>query len=83
MINLPRDVRTIMKKLADNGYKVYAVGGCVRDALVGRKTTDFDLVTDAGLGEIGRLFKSSVVISDVLSVVRFDLKNGSQNDSKI
>ena len=78
MINLPRDVRTIMKKLADNGYKVYAVGGCVRDALVGRKTTDFDLVTDAGLGEIGRLFKSSVVISDVLSVVRFDLKNGSQ-----
>lgn len=78
MINFPRDVRAIMKKLTEKGYKVYAVGGCVRDALMGRETDDFDLATDARLNEIGKLFKSSVVISDVLSVVRFDLKNGSQ-----
>jgi poly(A) polymerase len=31
----------------DAGHELYAVGGCVRDLLLGRPTTDYDFTTDA------------------------------------
>lgn len=33
----------------DNGFKIFLVGGAVRDALLGKKIKDFDLATDAPL----------------------------------
>ena len=35
-IDLPRDVNYIIETLYSNGYEAYAVGGCVRDTLLGR-----------------------------------------------
>ena len=43
IINLPEDVRHIINKLADEGYEAYAVGGCVRDSVIGRVPDDWTL----------------------------------------
>ena len=40
------------------GYQVYLVGGCVRDRLLGRPSTDYDLATAAPPPEIKRLLQA-------------------------
>ena len=46
-IKLPENVRYIIGKLEDAGYEAYAVGGCVRDSLLGRMPEDWDITTSA------------------------------------
>ncbi len=46
-MKLPGDVLTLMEMLEKRGYSVYAVGGCVRDSVLGRRPHDYDLCTDA------------------------------------
>ncbi len=46
-IDLPENVSFILDKFKENGYLAYAVGGCVRDALLGKTPTDWDICTDA------------------------------------
>lgn len=42
-------------RFADRGYRLYLVGGSVRDALLGRMGTDLDFTTDARPDEVQRL----------------------------
>lgn len=44
---VPSDIMEIQKVFKKNGYKLYVVGGAVRDALLGKTPKDFDLATDA------------------------------------
>jgi len=44
---IPSDIIEIQKVFTKNGYKLYVVGGAVRDALLGKTPKDFDLATDA------------------------------------
>lgn len=44
---LPEYVRQCMDALESRGFACYAVGGCVRDALLGLTPHDYDLCTDA------------------------------------
>ncbi len=37
----------VIARLTDAGFLAYAVGGCVRDALMGRKANDWDICTSA------------------------------------
>ncbi len=46
-INLPTNVSFIIDTYKKNGFSAYAVGGCVRDALLGKNPTDWDICTDA------------------------------------
>ncbi len=46
-IILPGDVSYIINKLEEAGYEAYAVGGCIRDTLLGRKPLDWDITTSA------------------------------------
>ena len=39
-INMPQDVRFIIEQLNNAGFEAYAVGGCVRDSLLGREPND-------------------------------------------
>ena len=43
----PDSARAVMRDLRDAGFEAYAVGGCVRDALLGREPHDWDLTTNA------------------------------------
>ena len=44
---LPSDVRACIDALEQAGFAAYAVGGCVRDSLLGLTPSDFDLCTAA------------------------------------
>ena len=44
---LPKYVKDCIDALENAGYSAYAVGGCVRDSLLGLEPNDYDLCTDA------------------------------------
>jgi tRNA nucleotidyltransferase/poly(A) polymerase len=46
-IPIPSDIQQIQQVFKKNGYKLYVVGGAVRDALLGKNPKDYDLATDA------------------------------------
>lgn len=46
-MELPEHVREIIRKLENQGFEAYAVGGCVRDTLLGRLPGDWDITTSA------------------------------------
>ena len=55
-INLPEKVSRIIHTLQANGYEAYAVGGCVRDSILGREPDDWDITTSATPLETKALF---------------------------
>ena len=46
-MKIPAHVQRCMERLESAGFAVYAVGGCVRDALLGLEPADYDLCTSA------------------------------------
>lgn len=44
---IPSDIQQIKDVFKQNGFKLYVVGGAVRDALLGKTPKDYDLATDA------------------------------------
>ena len=44
-MKLPEKVTWILDRLSEHGYEAYAVGGCVRDSLLGREPGDWDITT--------------------------------------
>ena len=46
-IPIPIDIQQIQQVFKKNGFKLYVVGGAVRDALLGKTPKDYDLATDA------------------------------------
>ena len=55
-IQLPEKVNTIIQTLQAHGYEAYAVGGCVRDSILGRIPDDWDITTSATPLETKSLF---------------------------
>ena len=49
---IPDDVKKVIDILESRGFKTYAVGGCVRDALMGREVHDWDVATSARVNEV-------------------------------
>ncbi|MBE6899542.1 MAG: HD domain-containing protein [Ruminococcaceae bacterium] len=48
--------------LEKSGFEAFAVGGCVRDSLLGKKPFDFDVTTSASPEEMKKVFKNEHVI---------------------
>lgn len=46
-IEMPSGARFILARLHEKGYEAYLVGGCVRDACLGKAPSDFDITTSA------------------------------------
>lgn len=59
-IQLPEKVSSIIKALEEAGYEAYAVGGCVRDSVLGRNPQDWDITTSAKPQEVKRLFSHTI-----------------------
>lgn len=59
-INLPENVKFIINTLEAAGFEGYAVGGCVRDSLLGREPDDWDITTNAKPLQMKSLFKRTV-----------------------
>jgi len=54
--------RTVARKLQDEGFKAFVVGGAVRDLLFGLAPKDFDLATDATPEQVKPLFRRAFII---------------------
>jgi poly(A) polymerase len=54
--------RTVISALRSRGYLAYLAGGCVRDLLLGREPSDYDVATSAAPGEILRLFPAADLV---------------------
>lgn len=59
-VNLPEQVRMILSTLNLAGFEAYAVGGCVRDSLIGEEPGDWDITTSAKPQEVKKLFRRTV-----------------------
>ncbi len=59
-IILPEPVKRIIGTLSQAGYEAYAVGGCVRDSILGRQPNDWDITTSATPLEVKELFRRTV-----------------------
>ena len=59
-IEMPQAVREIIETLESAGYEAFAVGGCVRDAVLGRIPADWDITTSAMPEEVIALFARTI-----------------------
>lgn len=59
-IQMPEDVKYILEKLNSAGHEAYAVGGCVRDSILGRVPDDWDITTSAKPEETKALFPRTI-----------------------
>lgn len=55
-ITLPEKAKYIIDTITQAGYEAYIVGGCVRDAILGRKPEDWDITTSAKPEQVKALF---------------------------
>ena len=59
-IQIPQKVSSIIHTLQQHGHETYAVGGCVRDSLLGRIPNDWDITTSAKPEEVKALFHRTI-----------------------
>jgi len=57
---IPGYVTEIIKKIEQNSFEAFVVGGCVRDLLLGKEPKDWDIATSAKPEEIQKIFPNSV-----------------------
>ncbi|MGN0377089.1 MAG: CCA tRNA nucleotidyltransferase [Suilimivivens sp.] len=60
IIQLPEKVKYIIDKIMEAGYEAYAVGGCIRDSILMREPSDWDITTSASPYQVKELFKRTV-----------------------
>ena len=59
-IQLPYEVEWVIGKIREAGYEAFAVGGCVRDTLLGRTPEDWDVTTSARPEAVKAIFERTV-----------------------
>lgn len=59
-IKVPKNVAYIIGKLNESGYEAFAVGGCVRDAVLGLTPHDWDITTSAKPEEVKAIFNRTI-----------------------
>ncbi|MEY4616604.1 MAG: hypothetical protein RJB66_1564 [Pseudomonadota bacterium] len=65
-----RALKKIAERLWAAGHQVFLAGGCVRDALLGRSYKDLDVVTDASVDQVQKLFEKTVPVGVQFGIVR-------------
>lgn len=79
MIKLPKEINQIMKALENKQFTVYAVGGCVRDSLLGLSPLDWDIATNARLEDLTNIFPNAQVLNEKYSIIRMDFTSGDED----
>lgn len=62
IMNIPEEPKRLMKMLLDAGYEAFAVGGCVRDSLLGKTPHDWDICTNALPDQMKQVFEGYRII---------------------
>lgn len=92
-IVIPAPAASVLRTLESAGHEAYAVGGCCRDALLGREPQDWDICTDAPPEAVLALFENSIptglkhgtvtvrAMGELLEVTTFRI-DGDYNDHR-
>lgn len=59
-IKVPKNVKLIINLLENNGFEAFAVGGCVRDAVLLREPNDWDITTSALPEDVKKIFNRTI-----------------------
>lgn len=59
-IQIPENANKIIQTLKQHGYEAYVVGGCVRDCILNKQPTDWDITTSASPMEVKELFRRTI-----------------------
>ena len=59
-IVMPQEVKDIIKQIEAAGFEAFAVGGCVRDCILGRTPQDWDITTSALPSQIKEIFARTI-----------------------
>ena len=59
-IDMPEAVRNIIHTIEEHGFKAYAVGGCIRDSILGRTPDDWDITTSAVPQQVKSFFRRTI-----------------------
>ncbi len=65
----------VIRKIEDNGFKAYIVGGYVRDYLLDIKSNDVDICTNAKPKDLVNIFKGAILPTEDYGSVTIYLKN--------
>ncbi len=68
----------ILRTLQDNGHAAYLAGGCVRDLLLGRSPTDFDVATSATPDIVLDMFPRTTAVGAAFGVVLVSMEIDGQ-----
>jgi|LSQX01.3.fsa_nt_gb tRNA nucleotidyltransferase (CCA-adding enzyme) len=69
IIKLPLDVLKTIDTIESAGYQAWAVGGCVRDSLLGKVPKDYDIASSCPPFEIIRLFPRCINTGEAYGTV--------------
>lgn len=67
-MEIPKEIKNVIKKLQKAGFEAYIVGGCVRDFLRGVEPEDWDATTSAKPEEIQKVFPKNFYENNFLTV---------------
>ncbi|MFQ6036481.1 MAG: CCA tRNA nucleotidyltransferase, partial [Sedimentisphaerales bacterium] len=59
----------VIKRLRCNGFEALLAGGCVRDMLLSRPASDYDVATDARPGDVIKMFRKTLKVGAKFGVV--------------
>lgn len=66
-IHIPEETKRVLNLLTSAGYEAYAVGGCVRDSLLGKAPHDWDICTSARPEQMKEVFSGFRVLDTGLA----------------
>lgn len=69
MFSVPQYVRAVLEKLEESGYEAFLIGGCVRDSLLSKKPSDYDIATNAKPDEVKGIFHKAVTVGERFGTV--------------
>lgn len=78
-INIPDNISIILDKLHNAGYEAYLAGGCVRDGLMGREPSDYDITTNALPEQTAACFEDFTVIETGIKHGTVTVVSGGEN----
>ncbi|MFA5678735.1 MAG: polynucleotide adenylyltransferase PcnB [Pseudomonas sp.] len=90
---ISRNAVTVVERLQQAGYQAFAVGGCVRDLLLGLDPKDYDVATSATPEQVRATFRNSRLIGrrfklahvhfgrEIIEVATFRAGHAEDNDS--
>ena len=72
---MPEEISEIIKAVEAGGFDAFAVGGAVRDSLLGETPLDWDLATNAAPDALAEIFPDAEMTDSKFGVIKLEIKS--------